>query len=1264
MHRGACPFDRSNGIDCAAVHVAFTRSRSLCFSPAMTAFHRAIVLLRMLLLVAVVSQGACGPGSSARDADPRADAVPTSDAGFQPSSDTGPRSDAAAEAGDALAADVRDEDSGRAEQDAAPAGDDAGQSSLMLVFDPLPSRIESGELISPPVRVSIRDRAGAVVTTSSATIVLSLEAHASGARLRGTLSAAAQSGVATFSDLSVDRTAGNLTMLAEATEISASGRSAAFDSVLGAATKLTFVSQPRNGTVRTPFTAVVALTNSVDEVVTTSSAAIDVRLLPLLTGATLSGARTVRATRGRAAFLLSIDLDGQDHVLEASSAGLASTVSLPFNIARLGASDGLGHLVGELFATDQFGPQDFPNERSFAEPWGVAVDTVGHRLFVSNTRGQRVMVFQLSANDDFVGVDRHADGFIAPSNDGSFFPYALAYDRTTGLLFVSQRSLGGRILVFDLNQPGGAQNPRFVFGQGQGATATGRASGLAIDEVGRRLFVADADGRVLVFNLNNLQNGMSASNVLGRPDFQSIGRAATTQALTTSPEAVAFDGTRNWLYVGDVDRVLVFDTSSIVDGENAIYVLGASDFVSRPAANWAFDAATIGDPIIGLALDAVRQRLYVGGRAERALVFDVSNIRNGMNATAVLGRRDFVSGPAFYEIGAYGGPVTMRSILDRPATSGTFEARIRAEASCRLMTILDANACGRNDIQIDVEGRVVSTISACGTSGAVSVVRSPDVVVPHRWYHVARTWTSTTHRLFIDGVLVAEAGKASTTINSGGLYLLVGMRHEDGVLLGESFAGRTAEVRAWTVARTAAEIVANMARPVAPGPTLLGYWKLDERSGVVATDSSGNNHPGSLTQGAGFVQTASVSRARIKAPRGMAFDETNEWLWVVDGGAHRVMSFDTRQLANGMNATDGLGHLDHGEMNYERSNFGDLPSRVGLDSPTDVVIDPVRHRAFVADAGNNRVLVFQLSSSHDFSGYDRVADFVLGQLTFETNEERANASGMSLPSALAYDAARDHLYVADTRNSRVLVFDTSAITNGQAAFAIIGQPSICARSTGIGPDRLNYPSGLDLDETTGFLYVVDRINGRVLVFDTTTVTTGMQARYVLGAPDFTTRPSETLSARTFGAPWDVAVDAPNGWLYVAGTNRVLAFDLSNLASYASASYVLGSSSFTQVPFESGCDASTLYEDNGVIADPAGQRLFVFESERGVVFDTSALMNGMPAVNVLGYRDFECNGRGLGAERVQRPQSGIFDPVSHSLFLADRAHYRILIIPVP
>ena len=76
---------------------------------------------------------------------------------------------------------------------------------------------------------------------------------------------------------------------------------------------------------------------------------------------------------------------------------------------------------------------------------------------------------------------------------------------------------------------------------------------------------------------------------------------------------------------------------------------------------------------------------------------------------------------------------------------------------------------------------------------------------------------------------------------------------------------------------------------------------------------------------------------------------------------------------------------------------------------------------WVADGGNNRVLRFPFDP--DTGENARAADLVLGQPDFESAEPgRAELQSFHAPSAVAIDRDRS-LYVADTGNDRVLVFD-------------------------------------------------------------------------------------------------------------------------------------------------------------------------------------------------------------------------------------------------
>ncbi len=67
---------------------------------------------------------------------------------------------------------------------------------------------------------------------------------------------------------------------------------------------------------------------------------------------------------------------------------------------------------------------------------------------------------------------------------------------------------------------------------------------------------------------------------------------------------------------------------------------------------------------------------------------------------------------------------------------------------------------------------------------------------------------------------------------------------------------------------------------------------------------------------------------------------------------------------------------------------------VGMNNPNSISIDSSHHLLFVADTGNNRVLIFRLDQNNDIQSYvngqDQAADYVLGQNNFT---DGANFSG-------------------------------------------------------------------------------------------------------------------------------------------------------------------------------------------------------------------------------------------------------------------------------
>ncbi|MFH0821055.1 MAG: hypothetical protein V1908_04760, partial [Candidatus Peregrinibacteria bacterium] len=208
-------------------------------------------------------------------------------------------------------------------------------------------------------------------------------------------------------------------------------------------------------------------------------------------------------------------------------------------------------------------------------------------------------------------------------------------------------------------------------------------------------------------------------------------------------------------------------------------------------------------------------------------------------------------------------------------------------------------------------------------------------------------------------------------------------------------------------------------------------------------------------------------------------------------------------ISNGGNATDVIGQtdVDTGLITYTKHGANNGPKNNGFDSASYIAIDTTNHRLFVSDYENNRVLVFNLTVGNTLPDY--VADNVLGQIDFTSGNNSLTQSTFNRPQGLAYDSTGNRLFVADSENNRVLVFNlTDGITNGEAAMNVLGASSFTSWGGGITQSKF-YLTGLTYDGVSGRLFVADNIGARVLVFDVASITDGENAVNVLGQIDFT-----------------------------------------------------------------------------------------------------------------------------------------------------------------
>jgi hypothetical protein len=208
-----------------------------------------------------------------------------------------------------------------------------------LAFQQQPSNAVSGSAIAPSITVRVLDASGALVTSSTQQITLSIDPSSptGGAINAGTTSQNAVGGVATFPGIQINKANTGYKLLATATGTTlTTATSSAFNITAGTATKLGFVQQPVHTTGGTtmPVTVTVELQDANSNRVTTG-AAVGVSLAiasGTCTGATLSGGGSVNTVSGVASFAaLGLSANATNNCqLTAAAVGLTTATSTTF----------------------------------------------------------------------------------------------------------------------------------------------------------------------------------------------------------------------------------------------------------------------------------------------------------------------------------------------------------------------------------------------------------------------------------------------------------------------------------------------------------------------------------------------------------------------------------------------------------------------------------------------------------------------------------------------------------------------------------------------------------------------------------------------------------------------------------------------------------------------------------------------------------------------------------------------------------------------
>lgn len=181
----------------------------------------------------------------------------------------------------------------------------------------------------------------------------------------------------------------------------------------------------------------------------------------------------------------------------------------------------------------------------------------------------------------------------------------------------------------------------------------------------------------------------------------------------------------------------------------------------------------------------------------------------------------------------FAGPITIEAWIRPDSTSGT-----------RNILVHGVTSVPPRETGLRLNGDAYQIYSFDGsTRGASAPVDATDV---GRWIHLAGTYDGAAWRLYRNGVLAAESASAVGALTTNAEWGL-GSRPTTSDRV---FDGQIDDVRLWNVARSGAEIAANLGHALTGGEAgLVGYWRLDEGTGTVAGDSTANGNNGTLVNG-------------------------------------------------------------------------------------------------------------------------------------------------------------------------------------------------------------------------------------------------------------------------------------------------------------------------------------------------------------------------------------------------------------------------------
>ncbi|MFA5936625.1 MAG: NHL repeat-containing protein [Candidatus Paceibacterota bacterium] len=325
-------------------------------------------------------------------------------------------------------------------------------------------------------------------------------------------------------------------------------------------------------------------------------------------------------------------------------------------------------------------------------------------------------------------------------------------------------------------------------------------------------------------------------------------------------------------------------------------------------------------------------------------------------------------------------------------------------------------------------------------------------------------------------------------------------------------------------------------------------------------------------------------------------------LAIADYNNNRVLIYNTIPTSDNPMPDVVVGQPDL-YLGYSENGTNASASATTLKTPTGVLL--TNSKLIIVDSGNNRVLIYNTIPTSNGAS----ADVVIGQadmITGTANTGSRSAATLNSPKSV-YSDNGTRLFIADTSNHRVLIYNSIPVANGASANIVIGQASMTVgssnRAIGPGANTLSSPYSVYSDGTK--LFIADYANHRVLIYNTIPAIDGASANVVIGQTAMNLNSSGT-TAKKLKNPQGVFSVGDKLLIADYNNNRVLVYNSIPIAADTSADVVIGQADFTSGSTNQGgstASANTLYNPYGLYSD--GVKFFVadYSNNRVLIYNT-------------------------------------------------------------